>query len=54
MDTPMPIWSLFITLAVLIALFILFKNISKKNRSVIEAKEAAEIPYSDNPFNTYA
>lgn len=54
MDTPMPIWSLFITLAILIGLFILFEKVSVKSRQLIEAKEAAEIPYSDNPFNNYA
>ncbi len=54
MDTPMPIWSLFITLAALIGLFILFEKVSFKNRQIIEAKELAETPASDNPFSNYA
>ncbi len=54
MDTPMPLWSVFITLAILIGLFILFDKASFKKKQIIEAEEAAEIPYSDNPFNNYA
>ena len=54
MDTPMPLWSVFITLAILIGLFMLFENVSKKNRQLIEAEEAAEIPPTDNPFNNNA
>ncbi|MGG9971086.1 CPBP family intramembrane glutamic endopeptidase [Ferruginibacter sp. SUN002] len=54
MDMKMPIWSLFITLTILIGLFIVFEKLSSKNRQAIEAKEAAEVPYSDNPFTNYA
>ncbi|UEG51017.1 CPBP family intramembrane metalloprotease [Ferruginibacter lapsinanis] len=39
MDTPMPLWSLLIASVILVALFILFKNISKHNREKIELAE---------------
>jgi len=48
------LWSVFITLAILVGLFILFEKVSVKNRQLIEIEEAAEIPQTDNPFNNYA
>ncbi|MES2430502.1 MAG: type II CAAX endopeptidase family protein [Bacteroidota bacterium] len=53
MDVPMPLWSVAITLAILVGLFILFEKLSVKNRELIEAKEALEIPRSNNPFPNY-
>ena len=52
MDTPLPIWSIFITFAVLCSLFILFEKTSLKNRQLITDEEGAYVS-GDNPFDTY-
>lgn len=53
MDTPLPLWSVFITFAILCALFILFEKMSSKNRQKILAEEATYTP-GNNPFEKYA
>ncbi len=52
MDTPLPIWTIFITFAVLFGLFILFEKISLKNRQKITEEEGTYVS-GDNPFDKY-
>lgn len=49
MDAKMEWWSVFISLAFLIGLFIVFERLSSKNREIIRIKEATAIE-TDNPF----
>lgn len=53
MDTPLPLWSVLITFAILYGLFILFEKVSYKNRQKIIEEESTFIS-GDNPFETYA
>ena len=52
MDTPLPVWSVFITFAILYGLFILFEKISVNNRQKIINEEGSYVS-GDNPFDTY-
>ena len=52
MDTPLPLWSIFITFAVLFGLFMLFEKISFNNRQKIIEEEGTYVS-GDNPFDTY-
>ena len=53
MDMPLPLWSVFITFAILYGLFVLFEKVSYKSRQKIITEESTFIS-GDNPFETYA
>jgi len=52
MDTPLPLWTVFITFTILCGLYILFEKVSKKNRQKIIDEELS-YSSSNNPLEKY-